>query len=106
MTNSTDMLLLVLMTLFGSAGGALLKLFSSTRKLKWAAFGLAAYGAGALLNIYLLSVLPYTLVVPANALTFVWAMVLAKWIFGEQIKGLRWAGVAFIMGGLILLTMN
>lgn len=83
----------------------MLKLFSSTRKLKWAACGLAAYGSGALLNIYLLRLLPYTLVVPANALTFVWAMVLAKWIFGERIRAVRWAGVALIMGGLVLLAV-
>ncbi|GFN31707.1 hypothetical protein [Paenibacillus xylaniclasticus] len=55
----------------GSAESSLLKLISASRILMRALLSLACYAAGAILNIYLLRLLPYTLVVPANALTFV-----------------------------------
>lgn len=99
------MLLLVLMTLLGSSGGVFLKKFGASRRLILLMTGGTLYGAGALLNVYLLGRLPYSLVVPANSLTFVWTLGFARWIFGERITWVRTAGVFIIMSGLAILAL-
>ncbi|MDB5084817.1 MAG: permease [Bacilli bacterium] len=95
--------LLLIMTLFGSLGSVFFKSFSSKRTLTHLLIGLMFYGLGAMINIYLLNQLPYTVVMPANALTFIWTLVLAKLIFKETIGIYKIAGVAFIISGLLLL---
>lgn len=95
---------LVGMTICGALGGAGLKAYSASRKLLHVMFGLGFYGMGALLNIVLLKFLPLTVVLPANALTYVWTLLIAKWGFKETVGPLRWLGVACIMGGLCFLV--
>jgi len=97
--------LLLIMTLIGSLGSVFFKYFTLKRKPIYLLTGFVFYGLGALLNIYLLKELPYTVVLPANALTFIWALVFAKWIFKETIGVYKIAGVAFIISGLILLIL-
>lgn len=76
------------------------------RKKKWILLaGFLLYGIGALLNIYLLRFLPYTVVLPANALTYIWTMYLAKVLFKETIGFYKMAGIAFIFAGLLLLVL-
>ncbi|TYP72465.1 EamA family transporter [Paenibacillus methanolicus] len=105
MTTSLLFLLLIAMTVFGSFGGALFKRYSASKRFVLLAVGGACYGTGALLNIYLLTKLPYTLVLPANSLTFVWTLLLAKWWFGEKIGKFKIAGTCIIMCGLLLLVL-
>lgn len=92
------------MTLLGSLGGVLFKFFSVREKSKYLLLGFLVYGLGALLNIYLLHLLPYTVVMPANALTFLWTLLFAKWVFGERIGKAKVAGVIFIGIGIWLLV--
>ncbi|WP_342576788.1 EamA family transporter [Paenibacillus sp. FSL M8-0142] len=96
--------LLLVMTLFGSLGSVLFKAFTANKQLKLLLAGFISYGLGALLNIYLLGQLPYTLVMPANALTFLWALIFAKLVFKETVGIGKTAGVAFIISGLLLLV--
>lgn len=96
--------LLIAMTLCGAIGGAGLKAYASSRKLRYVLLGLGFYGMGALLNIVLLKYLPLTVVLPANALTYVWTLLIAKWAFKETVGPLRWIGVGCIMGGLFFLV--
>lgn len=93
------------MTLFGALGSVFFKKFSLHRKIVTLLIGCMFYGLGALLNIYLLRELPYTVVMPANALTFIWALLLAKWVFKETIGMFKIAGVACIVSGLLLLIL-
>ncbi|MDT3427930.1 undecaprenyl phosphate-alpha-L-ara4N flippase subunit ArnE [Paenibacillus forsythiae] len=95
--------LLLVMTLFGSLGSVFFKGFTSGKRYALLLLGFASYGIGALLNIYLLGKLPYTLVMPANALTFLWALLFAKIFFKETVGILKIAGVVFIISGLLLL---
>ncbi len=95
---------LIVMTLCGALGGAGLKAYSGSLKRLHVLLGLGFYGMGALLNIVLLKFLPLTVVLPANALTYVWTLLIAKWAFKETVGPLRWLGVAFIMGGLCFLV--
>ncbi|WII35720.1 EamA family transporter [Paenibacillus thiaminolyticus] len=104
MRNEWLWLLLVMMTWFGSLGSACFKLSSARKQRSILLLGFLCYGAGALLNIYLLRFLPYTVVLPANALTFIWTMMLARWIFKESIGLPKLAGIAFIFAGMLLLA--
>lgn len=98
-------LLLLLMTFCGALGGAFFKYFALRKKNVYVMAGLTFYGLGALINIYLLKELPYTLVLPANAFTFVWTLMIAKWLFKETIGVYKIAGILFIVSGLIVLTL-
>ncbi|MEC0123991.1 EamA family transporter [Paenibacillus pabuli] len=95
---------LIAMTLCGAMGGAGLKAYATSRKKLHVLMGLGFYGTGALLNIVLLKFLPLTVVLPANALTYVWTLIIASFVFKETVGPLRWMGVACIMGGLCLLV--
>jgi drug/metabolite transporter (DMT)-like permease len=105
MTNSLNLLLLLAMTVAGSLGSLCFRLFSFRRRLVILLLGFGLYGAGALLNIYLLKVLPYTVVLPANAITFIWVILLSRAIFKEHIGLFKWMGTAFIIVGLLLLIV-
>jgi len=96
---------LFMMTLFGSLGSVFFNFFAIRRKKLYLLAGFMFYGLGALLNIYLLKELPYTLVMPANALGFIWTLLFAKWFFKETVGVYKIAGVAFIISGLLLLLM-
>ncbi|MEK3885755.1 hypothetical protein WIW51_23030, partial [Paenibacillus sp. PL2-23] len=56
-------------------------------------------------RIQVLSILPYTVVLPANAITFIWALLLAKWMFHESIGGYKVVGIIFIIVGVIVLLV-
>lgn len=96
-------LLLTAMTLFGSLGSVFFKAFSTRKRYLLLLTGFGFYGIGALLNIYLLKLLPYTIVLPANALTFLWALLFGRIFFKETIGILRITGVLVIISGLFLL---
>jgi len=96
--------LLLVMTLFGSLGGVCFKLFSQKKAKAYLLTGFMFYGSGALINIYLLDILPYTVVMSANAMTFIWTLLFAKWIFKESVGMIKIAGIAFIVSGLLLLV--
>ncbi len=97
-------MLLLPMTLCGAMGGAGLKLYADGKNRLHLLLGLGFYGTGAILNIVLLQFLPFTVVLPANALTYVWTLLIARFRFGEQVNRLRWLGILFILGGLLLLV--
>ncbi|MEK3791538.1 EamA family transporter [Paenibacillus sp. FSL R7-0204] len=97
-------LLLVIMTILGSLGSVFFKSFTEKKQFYLLFFGFFLYGGGALLNIYLLRRLPYTLVVPANSLTFLWTIILAKVFFKETIGIMKISGFIFIISGLFLLV--
>ncbi|CAM4318015.1 EamA family transporter [Paenibacillus tarimensis] len=105
MNDSLNLVLLAVMTLLGSLGGVNFKLSSGSRhRLKFLLLGMLCYGTGALINIYLLSKLDYTVVFLANSLTFVWALVFARWVFRERIGWAKLAGVVLILAGVSLLV--
>lgn len=92
------------MTWFGALGSVMFKLSSLRQSRLFLLAGLAFYGIGALFNIYLLGKLPYTVVMPANALTFVWTLLLARWLFKESAGMIKIAGVALIVSGIAVLV--
>jgi len=62
------------------------------------------YFASAVLNIWLLRYLDYSVVLPLTSLTYVWTMVLSYMILKEKIGGRKIAGVVLILIGAILVS--
>lgn len=67
--------------------------------------GGAAYGTGALLNIYVLQFLPYTVVFPLTSITYLWTFALAAILLRESITLRKLIGATLIIIGAALLIM-
>ncbi len=65
--------------------------------------GLVFYGIGAILYILLLTRVKLSVLGPAVALQYIFAVLMGKFIFGEAIPLTRIAGMGLIVGGVILL---
>ncbi|MCD5324256.1 MULTISPECIES: EamA family transporter [Pontibacillus] len=105
------LLLILFMTFFGSLGGFFFKKASDhpfgINKpfiLKLGTGG-AFYLAGAILNIYLLTLLPYTVVYPITSVTYIWTMILSSMFLNETITVKKGIGILLISGGSVLLVV-
>ena len=56
--------------------------------------------------LYLMSQADLSFVWPMTALSFVFTTIAAKVILKEQVSGLRWSGVVFIMVGAAMITLS
>ncbi len=56
--------------------------------------------------LYLMSQADLSFVWPMTALSFVFTTIAAKLILHEQVSGLRWSGVVFIMIGAAMITLS
>ena len=56
--------------------------------------------------LYLMSQADLSFVWPMTALSFVFTTIAAKLILNEQVSGLRWSGVVFIMIGAAMITLS
>ena len=63
------------------------------------------YVLAALITVYLLQVLPYSVVVPLSSVTYIWTMVLSKKLLGEKVSPQKIIGVALILFGAICVAM-
>lgn len=61
---------------------------------------LGCLGLALLLWLVVLSVMPVSQAYPMLSLSYIIVMLLARWIFKEQIPWQRWLGAAFIMLGI------
>lgn len=66
----------------------------------YAYLGGVLYVLSALLNLYLLKQLPYSVVVPLGALTYVWTMGISYRFLGEGITKKKVMGVLLIIVGV------
>ena len=62
------------------------------------------YLFSALLNLYLLKRLPYSVVVPLGSLTYIWTILIANRFLGESRTRRRVWGVLLIFAGVCLLA--
>lgn len=112
MVNPINILLLVVMTFFGSLGGLFLKKASSSihtsinKLISFLALGGIFYVAGAILNIFLLKRLPYTIVFPLTSVTYFWTIILSSVGLKERITGRKLIAVTLILVGCICLSYN
>jgi len=63
------------------------------------------YVLAALMNLYLLRKLPYSLVVPLGSLTYVWTMLLSWRLLGERISKQKVLGIGLILVGVCALFL-
>ena len=68
-------------------------------------FGGMLYVTGAVMNIFLLKILPYTVVYPMTSLTYVWTMVVSAILLKERISFNKVLAVGFIIGGICCITI-
>lgn len=101
--------LLLIMTLLGSVASLFLKKASGAEGLKEMLknvnlyIGGFLYVASAVLNIYILRHLDYSVVLPLTSITYIWTMVLSYMILKEKITKRKMTGlVLIIIGGIII----
>ena len=63
------------------------------------------YVLSALLNLYLLKRLPYSVVIPLGSLTYIWTLIIAHRYLHETVTRQKWIGVIFILAGVALLSL-
>lgn len=101
---------IVLMTIMGAVAAYMLKKTMSgqdnTSVVKNYRFYLGGclYGASALLNIWVLKYLDYSVVLPMTSLTYVWTLLLGRYLLGEVLSLRKGAGIALIVIGSILVS--
>ena len=59
----------------------------------------AAFGVATVLWLYILKHFPFSQAYPLTALGYVFGMVAAILVFGEQVPFIRWIGVVLIVAG-------
>lgn len=100
------------MTLLGSLGGFFFKRSTSgttiweIAKSKFVYIGVAFYLAGAVANILVLKQLPYSVVYPMSAITYVWSMVFSRLILKEKFTRQKLIGIIAILIGAVFFGMD
>ncbi len=103
--------LVILMTLLGAIASALFKKATGDYSFKRLFFssvficGALLYGLGALLNIYLLTIIQYSKLVPMISLSYIWSMIIAKFFFKEKISGVKITGLIVLIIGVFLISI-
>lgn len=104
-------IILIFMTLCGAVASLFLKRASGTEGVLKMFLNINLYvGAGlylisAVLNIYILRYLDYSVVLPLTSITYIWTMVLSYMILKEKITVKKMMGVACILIGAVLVSM-
>jgi drug/metabolite transporter (DMT)-like permease len=100
-------ILLISCTLLGAFGGFFFKRASDPLVNTYRALfiGLACYGSAALINIYVLTLLPYSVVFPLTAITYVWTLLLSYYFLKEPIKLRQTVGVGLLVAGAACLVL-
>lgn len=104
-------LCLLAMTLLGSVASLFLKKASSTDgifailKNVNLYIGGFLYLASAVMNIWILRYLDYSVVLPLTSLTYIWTMILSYFILKEKISKKKIVGVLLILIGTVLVSV-
>lgn len=105
--------LLILFTLFGAAGSFYFKKASlncqnirDTLKNRNLYMGVGFYFISAVLNIIVLQRLPYTIVLPCSAITYIWSLFLSYAYLGEKVGFIKIAGVSCIIIGTLIIPLS
>ena len=86
----------------GNPVGSLLGLF----RTPWIILGFAFYGVSAVLWLDVLSKLDFSLAFPMVSLTYVFSLVIGRFVFHETVGLARIVGVALIVGGLFFVIRS
>lgn len=103
--------LLLLMTVFGAVAGLFLKRASGSDTIVGILqspnlyLGGLLYLAAALLNVYVLRFLEYSVVLPLTSVTYIWTMILSYMVLKEKITAKKLAGVSLIIVGAAIMVL-
>lgn len=104
-------MILIAMTAIGSIASLFLKKASGAESFVKMLVNPRLYVGGglyllsAVLNIYILRFLEYSVVLPLTAITYIWTMVLSYLILKEKITIKKMGGVVLIVVGAVLVSM-
>ena len=105
-------ILLIVMTLLGAFGALFLKKATTVAKSTmgllrvWQFYlGGFLYFASAVLNIYLLRYLDYSVVLPLTSITYIWTVLIARVNLKEKISRLQILGILCIVAGAVMIAM-
>ena len=103
-------LLLIFMTFLGAVAAYFLKRaavhnnLSRIFKDKYLYFGGILYFISALLNIFILKYLDYSIVFPLTSITYIWTLIISWKFLNEKISRKKMYGVGFIALGALLVS--
>ena len=102
---------LVVMTFLGATASLFLKKASGSEGILALMQNVNFYLGGmlyllaAVLKIYILKFLEYSVVLPLTSLTYSWTMALSYFVLKEKITGRKMLGVALILAGAVVVSM-
>ncbi|MFP3041956.1 EamA family transporter [Treponema primitia] len=83
-----------------TSGGSLLSILKS----KYLYIGGFLYFISALVNIWILQRMPYSVVIPIGGICYIWTMFISNRFLNEKINKGKIFGVSFILMGVFFLT--
>ena len=104
-------MILIFMTLCGADASLFLKRASGTEGILKMFLNINLYIGGglylisAVLNVYILRYLDYSVVLPLTSITYIWTMILSYMILKEKITVKKMLGVALILIGAVFVSM-
>ncbi len=104
-------LLMLVMSFFGGFAGLFLKKGTDYLNKKniftiWQLYvGGLCYLASAVINIYVLRHLDYSVVMPMMSVTYIWTIVLSRIFLKEPLTGRKLAGLGFIVAGVLIIAL-
>lgn len=111
--NAASFGLIVCAVALGTAAQLLLKAGASAVPFGWAlafeprvAAGVVCYGLGLVAWLAALANTPVSVAYPMVSLGFVLNALLAERLLGEAVTPLRWAGIALIVAGVVLVARS
>lgn len=99
------------MTVLGSFASLFLKKASGSTEIKKLLvnknlyIGLIMYGVAALLNVWVLRYMQYSIVLPLTSITYIWTMIISYKILKENITKKKILGVICIVLGAIIIVL-
>ena len=108
---SKFVLLILMMTVFGSVASLFLKRAAVSANIIAMLknynlyFGGFLYLAAALLNVYVLRFMEYSVVLPLTSITYIWTMIFSYFVLKEKITSHKIVGVCLIVIGAVVLVM-
>lgn len=103
---------IIFMTMLGALGGFFFKRSSAgatsvfdVAKSKYLYIGGIIYVASAVVNVWVLKFMPYSVVMPMTAITYIWTMLLSRAALGEKITRKKLIGVAAIIVGAVFIGL-
>lgn len=105
-------IVLLVMTMLGAVASLFLKKASGSNSLIDMLKNINLYIGGflyvssAVLNIWLLKILDYSVILPLTSLTYIWTMIISYFILKEKITVKKVLGICLILIGAVIISLS